>query len=230
MPPTSSSHPTGVTPPTVVELNSPTPTVMDRLRAETRQAHADTESIPFSAAMLGGRLPVDRYVGQLVAYERVHAALDDVLSRSEHVAVRAVWREDLRKVHLLRRDLEHFHEHLDAVPPSAVTEGEAFASRIREASGSSPLTLLGMLYVLEGSTLGATVLRRHIAQAYGLSGDAGLAYYSPYGNDAMLHWKAFRERMNEAVTDPAGQDDVVAGAHEAFERVGRILTTLSAGL
>ena len=207
------------------------PAVMDRLKAETRDAHAAAESIPFNQALVDGRLPLERYVAQLAAYRLMHDALEHALAESDHPAIRAVWREDLRKVALLDRDLEVLS---GAEDPGTTTAASAVASdvagRIQALAIADPVALLGALYVLEGSTLGGTILRRHLATAFDLEEDRGLSYYSSYGNNVMPHWREFRERMNGAVTDPAEQERVLEAARTAFDDVGRILSSLSASL
>ena len=50
-------------------------TVVERLRASTRDWHDALEATPFASAMLAGTLPIERYVGQLAAYRVVLAAL-----------------------------------------------------------------------------------------------------------------------------------------------------------
>lgn len=221
---------------------------MDRLRTETRGAHELTESIPFSSAMMEGRLPRERFVGQLAAYRVVHGALERALAASTSPIVVKVWGADLPKTPHLERDLafhaRHGHDAARGGEPHARAVGaaERFAARIDELAATDPAALLGMLYVLEGSTLGAAVLRGHLAKAYGLddaglrdasnaAGDLpGLAYYAPYGPSPMPHWKLFKDRMNAAIVDPADQQRAIAGADEAFRRIGEILRELSVGL
>jgi heme oxygenase len=203
-----------------------TPPIMDRLRAETRDAHDATEAIPFSQAMLERTLPLEAYVGQLAAYRAVHQALDHALASSEDPSTKAVWRDDLAKAPLLDRDLTHF-AHVDlAGCDLALHAAERFAAAIDERAARDPIALLGYLYVLEGSTLGATVLRVHIAAAYGLQGEAGLAYYSPYGNAVMPHWKQFKERMNALLLSVDEQERILAAAREAFGFIGEILKAI----
>ncbi|MFO0872615.1 MAG: biliverdin-producing heme oxygenase [Phycisphaerales bacterium] len=217
--------------------------VMDRLRAETREAHVRTEAVPFSAAMVGGTLPLDRFVGQLAAYLPVHRALESVLSASNDPAVRLVWRDELAKTPLLERDLAHFSS-IGVEPSDAGTAAaRRFVEWIGEVARNDPSALLGVLYVLEGSTLGAAVLRGHLERAYGerafgsRSGSGagtevapGLAYYSPYGLSPMPSWAQFKARMNAAIVDRAMQDRAVAAASETFRRIGEILAALSVGL
>ncbi len=220
-----------MTPSTATPLHGTTPSVMDRLKAETRRAHDDTEAIPYSAALIARRLPVERFIGQLAAYRTIHGALEAALSTSADPTVAAVWDSAMAKAHLLDADLSHFGIDGDletsAAPLPTRAAADAFADRIMDLHESDPVSLLGFLYVLEGSTLGATILRGHLAAAYGLEDGRGLAYQSPYGASPMPQWMAFKARMNEAVTDAATQDRVVAAAQEAFRRIGDVLRTLS---
>jgi heme oxygenase len=208
--------------------------IMDRLKHETRVDHDATEAIPFNAAMVNRALPKERYVSQLAAYAILHETLERALAEADHAAVRAVWRDDLRKLPLLNRDLAFFagerqHEANGDAHRAALQAAEQYAAEIRALAQSDPVALLGHLYVLEGSTLGGTILRSHIKQAYKLDGE-GLAYYSPYGNAVMPHWREFKQRMNAHVTDADEQERVVAAARDSFRRIGGILEALSQGL
>jgi heme oxygenase len=204
--------------------------IMDRLKSETRHAHDRTEAIAFSAAMMEGRLPKDRFVGQLRSYRDVHDALETNLRASTHPAVRAIWTDDLAKTQLLDADLAHFGARSSAMNDDVALHTREFVAWINATALAAPVALIGALYVLEGSTLGAMVLKPRIATAYGLEGDAGLAYYSPYGHAVMPHWKAFKERVNTAVADPRDHGVILDAANETFRRIGDILAALSHGL
>jgi heme oxygenase len=198
-------------------------TIMQRLRAETRAQHEATEAIPFSAAILGRTLPRSAYAAQLAAYLPVHRALEAAIAGGSHPALLRVWSDDMRRTGLLEADLDE----LGATGEDARVarpEAEAMAAWIHELSSADPVAVLGVLYVLEGSTLGGAILRRHLADAYGLT-DAGLRYYAPYGSHPKPHWVAFGERMNAAICDPDA-DRVVAAAAETFTRIGNILAAL----
>lgn len=202
-------------------------TMVERIRASTRTRHADLEGTAFSTAMLAGTLPLDRYVGQLAAYRVVLKALEEELSRATGPCVTSVWSADLVKLPLIDRDLMHFAE--DGVFPAscAAAQAEACAREIRAAAASDPLALLGFLYVLEGSTMGGMILRRYVAEAYGLRDTDGVAYYASGDRE---RWARFTARMNEALPGPAGQDDVIAAVGRAYDHVAAITGALSSGL
>ncbi|MDX2543850.1 biliverdin-producing heme oxygenase [Streptomyces sp. WI04-05B] len=204
-------------------------TVVERLRRSTRDWHDALEATPFAAAMVDGTLPVERYVGQLAAYRVVLGALESELAGvTDFSADRPVWSLDLVKLPLVERDLAHF-ANLGTLPgPWAADKADAFATDIRQRAADSDLAaLLGYLYVMEGSTLGALFLHRYVTAAYHLPGTDGVAYYTSGDRD---RWARFTARMNQAFAEPEAQDEVVAAARQAYGHVAAITNALSEGL
>lgn len=199
-------------------------TLMERLRAETRAQHMATEAIPFSSSILDGTLTREAYAGQLAAYVPVHRAIESAAAGG-HPALAMVWTDDMLRTPLLAADLAALRVDTSGTFEATI-EGEAMASWISALAARDPVAVLGVLYVMEGSTLGGALLRRHISAAFDLT-DAGLRYYSPYGTGPKPHWVAFGERMNATVTSEADADRVIAAAGKAFDRIGRILAALS---
>ncbi|MEU6230511.1 biliverdin-producing heme oxygenase [Streptomyces sp. NPDC047042] len=215
--------------PAPVPVPVPVPvTVVERLRASTRTWHDSLEATPFASAMIAGTLPVERYVGQLAAYRPVLEALEGALAEAEAPDTTSVWSSDLVKLPLVERDLAYFAG-LGTAPGSWAAEAaEAFTAEIRQRAEASDLpALLGFLYVMEGSTLGALVLHPYVTAAYRLSGTDGVAYYTSGDRD---RWARLTARMNRALTDPAVQDRVVAAAHSAYRHAAAITGALSIGL
>ncbi|WP_330290795.1 biliverdin-producing heme oxygenase [Streptomyces sp. NBC_00576] len=209
-------------------------TVVERLRASTRDRHDALEATPFASAMIAGTLPIERYVGQLAAYRVVLTALEGALSRVTGPSAESVWSPDLVKLPLIERDLVYFAD-LGTAPGSwAAEEAEKFAAEIRQWAAVSDLhtrpslpSLIGFLYVMEGSTLGALFLHPYVTTAYRLPGTDGVAYYTSGDRD---RWARFTARMNQALTDPEAQDQVVAAAHSAYRHAAAITAALSVDL
>ncbi len=77
---------------------------------------------------------------------------------------------------------------------------------------------LGVLYVLEGSTLGGQLLRRELKASLGL-GDESLRYVSGYGERTGPKWKHFLDALERgAMTDDAREQAVIA-ARATFEHL-----------
>jgi heme oxygenase len=201
------------------------PTIMARLRAETRSQHDATEAIPFSAAIVAGSLPLASYAAQLAAYLPVHEALESALLHGEHPALARVWDPTMRRVDLLRADLAALGPSDSALPAQARAASSTFTAWIEETARTEPVALLGILYVLEGSTLGGAFLRKHLAASFSLT-DGGLRYYSPFGSHPKPHWVGFSARMNELDLTDEEADAVVEAARETFDRIARILVSI----
>ena len=176
-------------------------TLLDRLKTETRPAHdriermVDIEGRTTSPASY--RALVARFYGFHAAWEpRAEAALGDgELFRGR------------RKTHLLVRDLR------------ALGLSEAEIARLPLCDlplpMAGPAAALGAMYVVEGSTLGGTIIARLAERRLGLSPEAGCAYFRSYGPDVGAMWRSFRARLL-AASSPATDDAVVACANLTF--------------
>jgi heme oxygenase len=198
---------------------APSSTFTSRIVADTAPEHAALEATPFMRAVAERQLPRDQYVAMLLGYARIHRALEDALSASSEPLVRAIFRDDMRKLPLLERDIDFLcdgrpTELERALPPAAIRAIDALVRDIHEAAEHQPLALLGYLFVTEGSTLGGTVLRRYFGEAYGLTDD-GLRFYSAYANP-FERWKAFKHQMEATIVADDARAIVAAGAKAAF--------------
>ena len=162
-----------------------------RLREATRSAHEGLErrlAILERIATPAGRREL------LVRFWRLHAEAEAALA-PWLAPVAGLEFEGRRRTAVLRRDLAAL-----GVAPPPLGAGPRVAS-LGEA--------LGLMYVLEGSTLGGKVIRREVAAA---GGDfAGLAFLDPYGPAAGQRWRSFL-----AVLAGAAPDEAVAGARAGF--------------
>ncbi len=186
------------------------PTVLDRLREETRTAHEAIERV-FDwegrlATRAGYRTLLERFHGFHAVWEPAASAL-----LSDPALV-----EPRRKAHLLARDLVH----LGLAP-------EDVARLPRPGPDAAPATrtqALGGLYVLEGSTLGGQVIARHLARTLEIGPTTGGAYYAAYGEAVGPMWRALRARLLAEAADRATADAVVAAAGRTFESLQAWLT------
>lgn len=74
----------------------------------------------------------------------------------------------------------------------------------------------GCAYVLEGATLGGQIIRGEVARALPLH-DAGVQFFTGYGEQTRAQWLAFGTALNEFVQQhPDSADEVVRSAEETF--------------
>jgi heme oxygenase len=169
--------------------------IIERLRRETADAHARTER---HFAMLLGDAPtrVD-YVRFLSAMWSFHAGIEPALDRVIGWASR-------RKVPAIEHDLRALGEaipHRTCAPPPLPDLDSA----------------LGAAYVVEGSTLGARVLHRHLVPRLGLE---EARFLSAYGERTIPMWRAF---ASELAAREGDADRIVAAAVDTFLALERFL-------
>jgi heme oxygenase len=199
---------------------------MEELRAATFAAHAQLQCAPYFQALAACRLPLESYVGQLRALAIVHGVLEQALATCADARVASVWNSDMRKLPLLQQDLRYFEPRTVADLKEAVEAALKAADHLLLRSLERPLALLGWVYALEGSTLGAIVLRPLIARAFLLTGEEGLAYVHSYGPAVHARWAQYQQRMNELRLSSEEREDVVRAAGECFEHLESVFLAL----
>lgn len=199
-------------------------TIMELLRQETESAHTEIENLPFSQAILNNNLPIALYVGLLEALLPVHRVIENYVVASDvHPKVAAIWQADMAKLPLLQADLKHLPTD---IPSAKVQQATAkFIQAIEQAEKNQPLSLLGTLYVLEGSMLGAQTLLPHLQKTLNLT-EEGLQYYHGYRDQTQNHWQAYKTRMNNTITQPEQQQIVLDGAQQTFANFKNLLKAL----
>lgn len=80
----------------------------------------------------------------------------------------------------------------------------------------SSATCLGVLYVLEGATLGGQILRREIASRLRLDAGNGAAFLDIYGAATGRRWRDFIEYLGSRSLDAGEREAVVAAAQTTF--------------
>ncbi len=200
--------------------------IMDLLKQETKDYHLKLESLPYFDALIEHTLPLECYVNQLRALSIIHGVLENELSNAEEPRLSAVWDDELRKLPLLERDLSFFKPRIISDAKAPVEAALAMTEKIRLRRIESPITLLGYLYVFEGSTLGNNMHQPDILKTFHLSGLDGCGYYSSYRDNVQDHWRLFSATVNDTCDDGSLHDSIVSAAHEAFSGLEDLYTAL----
>ncbi len=158
------------------------------LRTATRAEH-DRVDAEFSAHDLNSR---DGYARFLRAQAAAHLPVER--------AIEAAGATDLLPDWAARR-------RADALLADLAELGVAPAAEENFTIGRGEASLLGAIYVLEGSRLGGAVLRRQIS--------AGLParFLSPGAPGA---WRSLTDRLDERLRSPAAIDEAIASARAVF--------------
>jgi heme oxygenase len=176
--------------------------LLERLKAETRPAHRRIEQA----------VGIERRVSSLPSYRALLARFYGFHVVWEPEAATALgdpgFFDPRRKVHLLARDL------------MALGASEEELTRLPRLRTPLPpedrATAWGALYVIEGSTLGGTLIAKQVERELGLTAGSGCSYFRSYGPDLGSMWKAFGWRLLD-LSQPRFDDAVVASANRTFE-------------
>lgn len=174
---------------------SSVPTVLTELRTATAERHRSLEErLPFLSPALDGAL----YRRLIQAYYGFYAPLEQRLDAA------GALEPERRKVPALLRDLQ-----------ALAIEPEQLERCTDLPMVNDPWQLLGILYVIEGATLGGQVLRRIVGERLGIHADTGGAFLDVYGSGTGPLWKGFLKRLPSAQT-PEQRARVVESAQSTF--------------
>jgi len=83
---------------------------------------------------------------------------------------------------------------------------------------------MGMLYVMEGSSLGGRVISAHYGALLGLNPQTGLRFFTGHGESTGILWKEFLRALESLIAaDPERAGEVNRSAQRTFEFFEQIL-------
>lgn len=159
------------------------------LKRATEAVHARVEGIITSAGMFDS---LDGYRRYLSATLAIRTRYEGLLDGSGAATVWPAW-PGRRVAHLVTQDLDD----LGVVQPVLEKKAEL---------ALNPAELIGALYVLEGSSLGARVLSRSV-HALGVSADHGARHLHAQAGDAGI-WRDFLSVLDGAAVPPCHETAV----------------------
>jgi heme oxygenase len=189
------------------------------LREGTAEHHRRAEQHPFQQQLVRGALPRELYVRWLGQMLQVHAALEGHLDRfvARHPQFKSVFNDERRKTAALHRDLAYFGS--DA-PQAPLPAARGLMDRMDRLAAAQPVALLGILYVLEGSTNGSKFIARRVRPAYELPATGeGSAYLDPYGDLQPARWQEWKAAMDAQGLSAAEVEPLTLAAQETFDAV-----------
>ncbi len=211
---------------TTMKTTTDSDSVMLLLKESTAAQHDAAENHAFQRALVEGRLSREAYAANLAQLFLVHRALERRLRESADAlpAIGAVVTEEQYQEPYLREDLAFF-----GIDPESIEALEATRSLVARIEGASPVELLGMHYVLEGSNNGGRFIAKKVRKAYDFEEDApGTRYLDPYGDEQRGKWMAFKATMDEQAFTPEQREQMVTAAQGMFDSLAAIGGDLAA--
>jgi len=159
-------------------------TVRNRLRVATHPYHVQLNRHALLAKLTQPDLALSTYQSVLIAYFHLYRALEDRINQYLSLHHDLFEYSERNKLPWLIHDLSYFHQDLQGLtyekPP--ITN----FSEIKDIG-----QLAGVLYTLEGSTLGGQVISRNLADSHGLTATRGACFFNGYGERTLTKWQDF---------------------------------------
>lgn len=200
--------------------------LMDVLKESISGRHARMEELPYVKALMGRQLPLQSYVAQLRAMAVIHEALEDSLRQVHGCAVASLLLSRPSRLALLRSDLEPFESQYLPDCLEAIEEARIIAQLISRYRLGEPESLLGILYVLEGMTLGNSVHLSDVVATFGARVSGSTSYYCGYGGRTGDCWREFSSIMNAIPLNEECVACVIDAACRFVDHLERLFASL----
>lgn len=184
--------------------------LMAELKQETSELHTRAERHPVQASLIRGQADRSVYVAYLSQLWHLHCALEGELASRVGSATLAPVTPEQFRADLALEDLAALGA------PGAEAAVPLMAGLSAELALATDAELLGMQYVLEGSTNGGRYIASAVRRGLGREGDQGVRYLDPYGDEQRARWGAFCGAVGRLGLSPGERAEAVAGAKRMF--------------
>lgn len=176
--------------------------VMLVFRQGTKDLHAQIESESLFANLMTDSVSLPDYGKALQGLHRFYSEIEPLLLNG----IEKFMPEQpyIPRQYLLERDLAHLRFAINRVLPN-----------LRKPLTSVAETL-GVLYVVEGSTLGGQIISRHLRVKLGADVRDALAFYTLGGNLDATHWTQLKENFRKNLIDQSEIEEGINTARGIF--------------
>lgn len=189
---------------------------LDELKSKTQALHKRVEQTALSKAIVSPAVTLDEYKRYLQKMWLLHAAAENIL-----FPILSPYMKDLaerRKSGNIRSDLQALHSAVETGEPGKFLDAQF---------NPSPSFCFGMLYVLEGSTLGGLHIVKNVMASLGKDAAAATSFLTVYGAHTGSKWKEFLQVLNvyrQSVKEEEAAE-LIDGAIYAFNRTFELFNT-----
>lgn len=189
--------------------------LQELLKQATSTQHNDLEQLMFVNDIMHGTLTADQYKKLLLTNYLSHAIFeDDLLSNLSPALRQELQANERAKFQALEKDLEEMQISVPKNNPDLKTIPTDDAS------------ILGAMYVLEGATLGGSVIVKRLKVNPQLAPlQLGYHYYQVYGDKLVDRWEQFVQILNTRIPQ-AEHGKAAQAAKDMFENI-KLLSTIT---
>lgn len=186
---------------------------LGELRAQTTPCHKALEANPYSTALMAHEVTLTDYATYLrKLYGFVKPYEQQVFSTLANYIPDI---DSRRKTALLESDLKAL----------GYTDGQIAAlPQYSYISPQSVAQAFGAMYVLEGSTLGGSIIYKKLNHLIQVDKDSNGKYFTAYGETSGMKWKAFIEAFTNYVVGNQAQQETINSAIVTFTSMDKWLS------
>lgn len=178
---------------------------LNDLKTQTADSHKKLEELPVSMSIMSPDMKIEEYAKYLNLMHDVHQDTEGTIFPLFTNLIDDL--EQRRKKQLIEADLSFLNYELT---PS---------EKVFKTKDISVPFALGILYVVEGSTLGGRFILKNVSKVPQLSGDKGVSYFNGYGEKTGSFWKSFLNFLSEYEQENNCGDSIIEGAVFAFDSI-----------
>ncbi|PXY46718.1 biliverdin-producing heme oxygenase [Flavobacterium hydrophilum] len=175
------------------------------LKNQTSDSHRKLESLTISASILSPDMKILDYIHYLSLMYDVHKNTESVIFPLLSEIITDL--DKRRKSHLIEEDL-------DFLQYNKTDSNNVFSTK----EITIPFAL-GILYVIEGSSLGGRFILKNVSKIPGLDNGHGTLYFQGYGDTTGTFWKNFLGFLSEYEENHNCGNAIIEGAIYAFNSI-----------
>ncbi|MFL9843361.1 biliverdin-producing heme oxygenase [Flavobacterium rhizosphaerae] len=185
-----------------------------KLKESTALPHQQLEALPISKAIISPDIDKDTYIKYLTLMHDIVKDAEENIFPILNTVIPDL--EQRNKTLLIQADLR-FLGATYTTNSKPVSNGNTFSTGFA----------MGVLYVIEGSSLGGRVILKNIEKTLGYNSSNGATYFSGYGDKTGTYWKAFINKLSEYEKENNDGEEIIKGAYYAFDAIKKHLATHS---
>ena len=191
----------------------------EELKAVTLSIQERLNKSPFFEALTNKNLPIESYVNYLQAMAGVSGVLEREILIANHSVLNSVWKNNMLKLPGLLADLESLNSTQVEDIPLAIDAMLDTIKLIRLSRIDNPLSLLGIMYVLESSTLEGEFRKQLVQANFNFHNNDGVIYLDHYKDKKRENWEAFETRINTLPLSASEFDSIIETAAFFFKKM-----------
>ena len=176
---------------------------LNTLKTQTAGAHQRLENLSVSSSILSPKMKKEDYAHYLKLMYDVHYDVEENIFPLLSGSIPDL--KERKKKHLIEEDL------------AFLNYNKPLAGAVFNTENITIPFALGILYVVEGSSLGGRFILKNIETIKGLDEGKGVLYFTGYGNKTGSHWKSFLNALTEYQEENNCEDEIIKGAIYAFD-------------